>query len=422
MKRAEALKHFEEEYWDDASLDMKEDTTKYIEENRKELTTIFIENFRTLCKKIKAMQDDGKKAKIAYITYSFDVENLLKLSREYTVQAYGTEWFYEESEECKITYDVNWLYNFLDGMYNKLLEISKKYVGKINSADMDKVWTDGIKSCDVRLLEFAKKAIKEAVETDEFKAIDKEEVLEIRLGQHKGYNEIIHKIDTRVKDSKEIKEWLESGEKSYSFSIVQNLDLSDGDYKGITCQNTDFSGSNLSNSNFEEASLIESIFFKSVIDKTNFNKARLAEANFSFTIIKNSSYIESNLIMADFTSSEFISCDLSNSKLYNANFSNCIFSDSNLSMVKFGRANLENANLSGIILRNAEFSGTNLKGINLSRADLTGAKLSKVDLTQTVLDGAIFSNNKIKEVKIKATDVKKLNLSEEQRKELIIIG
>ena len=67
MKRAEALKHFEEEYINPHSNKMIKDMEKYIDENRKELTVDFVENFRTLCNKIKAMQDEGKKGKIAII-------------------------------------------------------------------------------------------------------------------------------------------------------------------------------------------------------------------------------------------------------------------------------------------------------------------------------------------------------------------
>jgi len=264
MNRTEALKHFEEEYVDDAIIELNDNIDEYINKHRKELTEAFVENFRMMCSKIKVMQEEGKKGKIAYITYSFDIRNLHKESRDYVVQAYGTEWFLEGGEECKITYNVGWLYNFLDETYGKLLEISKKYMSNINGSDMDEVWKKGIIHCDARLLNFAKKAIKEAVKLEEFKTIDKEEVLEIRLGKEKGYNEIIYIMDIRIKDSKEIKERLESGE-NCSYFILQNLDLSGGKFKGITCQNTDFSSSDLSDSNFEDASLIESIFVKSII-------------------------------------------------------------------------------------------------------------------------------------------------------------
>jgi uncharacterized protein YjbI with pentapeptide repeats len=421
MKRAEALKHFEEEYTMPYYMDMDEDMDKYIDENRKGLTASFIENFRILCKKIKEMQDKGKKGKIAYIIYSFNIQNLQKESRDYVVQAYGTEWFLEEGEECKIKYGVGWIYDFLDNTYGKLADISKKYIGNINSADLDSVWKDGIKYCDVRLLNFAKKAIKEAILIDEFKAIDKEEVLEIRLGEHKGYNEIIYKMDTRVKDSKEIKYWLESREKSYSCSILQNLDLSNGDYKGITCHNSDFSGSDLSNSTFEGASLLESVFVKSVIKGVDFKKSKLSESDFHDTTIEDSNFEESHLRDSDFHNSEITGCKFLNTRCHDVNFSNCTFKNNIFKNVKFGRANFENSDLRGNDLKGSSFIATNLKNADLSNADLTGVEFVGIDFTKFKFENSIFKNNKIKEIKIFAKDVYRLNITEEQRKELTII-
>ena len=421
MERSEALKHFEEEYINRYVREMKKNIEKYIDDHRKELTEAFVENFRTLCKKIKEMQKEGRKGKIAYITYSFNIHNLQKESRDYVVQAYGSEWFLEEGEECKISYNVGWLYDFLDDFYGKLFEISKKYMGNINASDMDQVWKKGVIHCDVKLLNFTKRAIKEAVKTEEFKALDKEEVLEIRLGQEKGYNEIIYKMDTRVKDSKKMKEWLESGEKNYSYSVLQNLDLSGGNYKGITCNNTDFSGSNLSNSNFEDASLIESVFVKSIINGVNFKKSRLSKTDFSDTVLENSDLQEAGLRLAILARAQFINCNLNNAKLYSSDLSYCTFKNSFLTNTKFYETNLENADLSGNNFMGAVFFRTKLIGADLSNADLTGTEFINIDFTTFKFDNAKFANNKVKEIKVYEKDLYRLNLSEEQLEEVTVV-
>lgn len=421
VERSEALKHFEEEYINRYVREMKKNIEKYIDDHRKELTEAFVENFRTLCKKIKEMQKEGRKGKIAYITYSFNIHNLQKESRDYVVQAYGNEWFLEEGEECKISYNVGWLYDFLDDFYGKLFEISKKYMGNINASDMDQVWKKGVIHCDVKLLNFTKRAIKEAVKTEEFKALDKEEVLEIRLGQEKGYNEIIYKMDTRVKDSKKMKEWLESGEKNYSYSVLQNLDLSGGNYKGITCNNTDFSGSNLSDSNFEGASLIESVFVKSIINGVNFYRSSLPETDFSDTVLENSDLQEAGLRLAILARAQFINCNLNNAKLYSSDLSYCTFKNSFLTNTKFYETNLENADLSGNNFMGAVFFRTKLIGADLSNADLTGTEFINIDFTTFKFDNAKFANNKVKEIKVYEKDLYRLNLSEEQLEEVTVV-
>ena len=421
VERSEALKHFEEEYINPYVREMKKNIEKYIDDHRKELTEAFVENFRTLCRKIKEMQKEGRKGKIAYITYSFNIHNLQKESRDYVVQAYGNEWFLEEGEECKISYNVGWLYDFLDDFYGRLFEISKKYMSNINASDMDQVWKKGVIHCDVKLLNFTKRAIKEAVKTEEFKALDKEEVLEIRLGQEKGYNEIIYKMDTRVKDSKKMKEWLESGEKNYSYSVLQNLDLSGGNYKGITCNNTDFSGSNLSNSNFEDASLIESVFVKSIINGVNFKKSRLSKTDFSDTVLENSDLQEAGLRLAILARAQFINCNLNNAKLYSSDLSYCTFKNSFLTNTKFYETNLENADLSGNNFMGAVFFRTKLIGADLSNADLTGTEFINIDFTTFKFDNAKFANNKVKEIKVYEKDLYRLNLSEEQLEEVTVV-
>jgi len=423
MTREEALEHFEEEYVYKYYVQMDKRAEKYIEENNERLTLEFIETFRSLCKKIKQMQIEGKKEKIAYITFSFGIDNLLHNSREYMVHAYGSEWFYEDSEECKVMHDLNWLYEFMEDTYNQLVEISKKYIGNITSADLMEVRKSGVISCDVRFRKFAKKAIEKAVEIDEFKEIEKDEVLEIRNGEYKGYNEIIYKIDTEVKSSKDIKSWLEKkdDDEDYCNQILCNLDLSNGDYKGIDAHHTDFSGSDLSNSDFEGASLIDARFNKATIDNVNFKGASLDESNFAYTTVKKSNFEKADLLYSNFKKSELIGCNLVGTDFVGSNLQNCVIRNSVLRNTNFFKADLGNADLSNNDLQGASFLKTNLDGANLSGCNLENAKIKSVDLTQTKLDGAKFGNNEINKVKILACDVDKLNLSEEQKEKLIIV-
>jgi uncharacterized protein YjbI with pentapeptide repeats len=423
MTREEAMEHFEEEYVYKYYVQMDKKAEQYIEENNEILTSEFIETFRSLCKKIKQMQIEGKKEKIAYITFSFGIDNLLHKSHEYMVHAYGSEWFYEDSEECKVMHDLNWLYEFMEDTYNQLVEISKKYIGNITSADLKEVRKSGVISCDVLFRKFAKKAIEKAVEIDEFKEIEKDEVLEIRNGEYKGYNEIIYKIDTGVKSSKDIKNWLEKKdeEDDYCHQILCNLDLSNGDYKGIGAHHTDFSGSDLSNADFEGTSLIDARFNKAKIENVNFKGASLDESNFAYTTVKNSNFVEADLLDSNFEKSELIGCNLADTDFAGSNFQDCIIKDCVLKNANFFESDLENADFSNNDLQGASFVDTNLQGADFSGCNLENATLGLVDLTQAKLEGAKFGNNEIKKVTILACDVDKLNLSKEQKEELTIV-
>ena len=303
-----------------------------------------------------------------------------------------------------------------------LSEISKTYDGKITSGDLAAVRKRGVIRCDVNMVEFAKKAIKEAVRIEEFKLIEKEEVLEVRIGEYKGYSEIIYKEDIRKKDSREIVAWLESKNGTYSYEILRELDLSGGDYEEITMHYADLSKCDLSNANFEDASLIGTKFNDAKIDNTNFKNTVLAEANFDSTVINNSNFQGSSLRASDFSNAKIDGCNLQNVNFSKSNLSNCIIKNTNLEKGKFLFTCLENSDLSEQDLRNSLFSSVNLKGANLSDADLRGVEFENVDLTQTNLDNAKFGQNKIFKLKILAKDAAKLDITEEQKKELIIVN
>ena len=437
------MKHFEKEYWEPQSSLLKEKILQYIKEHRAELTEKFVANFRELCQKIIKMQNVGEKGKIAYITYSFGVDQLQRESQAYQVEAYGEDWFFEDDSPCRVEYDVSWLYNLLEEMYQKLSEISKKYLGKITSADLAHIWKDEILLCDVRLLDFAKKAIKEAILLEEFQAIAKEEVLEIRLGQYKGYNEIIKKLDTRVKGNYQIKSWLEKKERGYSNSIFHQLDLSEGDYSEIVCYCTEFDGANLSWANFANASLIESSFVKAVLKGANFTAATLSQTDFHETLLEEVNMRQARLRDAEFQNSRLLRVNLMGAKCHYANFSNCVFQDCrlegvtlsdanltgadlhqhNLNKASFIGANLSGANLSMTELQETEFIKTILIGADLSGADLTGAIFRNFDFTQDFkFTGAKFGGNQFSgEVKIYAKDLIYLNLTEAERQKLTIV-
>ncbi|HOJ79053.1 MAG TPA: hypothetical protein PL158_13305 [Bacillota bacterium] len=120
------------------------------------------------------------------------------------------EAFIAENEKKLMSDFVENFRSFMEATHKELSEISKTYDGQITNGDLAEVWKSEVFSCDTILRNFARKAMEKAVRIEEFKLIEKEEVLEVRIGEYKGYSEIIYKEDIRKKDSKEIVAWLES--------------------------------------------------------------------------------------------------------------------------------------------------------------------------------------------------------------------
>jgi uncharacterized protein YjbI with pentapeptide repeats len=93
-----------------------------------------------------------------------------------------------------------------------------------------------------------------------------------------------------------------------------------------------------------------------------------------------------------------------------------------LTKTSFSNSILENADLSGNNLKEAVFIRTKLTGADLSNTDLTGAQFTIIDFTTFKFDNAIFGNNKVKNIKVYKKDLERLNLSEEQLKEVTVVG
>ena len=407
-------------------IDRDTNIDRYINEHEKELTGAIVENFRDLLCKVKALQSEGKLGKIKLIAFYFNLHNFSEENNAYFIHAVEDISKIEgeikiDNKGCRITYDAGKLKDFLDNTCGKLIEISQKYKGKISDDEMRGFWDYGIKFCSAKLLRILKGAVKEVFGFDEFKSIDKEETLETFFKLEKYFFSTIYKINTRIGDSKEIKEWLESGEENYSRFVFQNLDLSRGNYKKIICYGSDFSESDLSHSNFEGADLGECSFLKSILNGVNFKKSKLSATDFRDNIIENSDFQKSEMMDAIFKRTQFINCNLSEAQIYTSVLSFCSFKGCNLSGIDFILSDLENADLSYCDLRKSTLSNCNLTGADLSNSDFTGASFEGIDFTTFKFDNAIFADNKVLQIIVYKKDLHRLKLSKKQMKEVTVV-
>lgn len=321
MNKIESLQHFNENHVKIKAEEKLNAAKEYYQKHREELKEDFLKSFKKMCLKITEMQKSGQKDKIGYITYSMLRINMFDKKYGYFVDASNKFWFFD-TEECRIEYDASWAFRFLDQFETELEDKRKLYISKILKHDIERIKLKQMKNYNRIIVELARYAFKEGEKVDEYRQIDREDVLEVRVGEYKGLNEVVYKEDVRVKESDIIKGWLEEKfEYEYEHEILKNLDLSGGDYEGINLMYGDFSGSNLSGSNMK---------------RCLFNGAK---------------------------------------------FRNCL-----LEKADFRGANLEGADFEEANLKNAVFTGAHVKGLCIKGADLEGAVFSKEDMEKLELD------------------------------------
>ncbi len=353
--------------------------------HKKELVPDFVESFRRICVKIAEMQARGEKDKIGYITYSAMASNIAERNYIYVIDAYNTEWFYDEVECCD-SYDVSWAFRFLDEFEEELEPQRKLYMDKITKADMEQFRLEEFGIYNAVIKDFIRYAMPYAVEIEEYKQIEKADVLEVRAGPYKGASELMYKEDNRIKNSSEIKVWLESKEGTYDYEILKDLDLSNGDYEGIDIQYGDLSKSNMKECKLKNGSFIGTKFIQTILTGADLEGATLDHADFTKSELKDANMkgvkgSRINFQDANMENVNLVEALLIYSDMRNVNLSNAVCTKAALKGVCFEGANLENCNFEGSDLRHSDMRGAKLKGINLKNAVLKNTKLLKSDLS-----------------------------------------
>ena len=162
-------------------------------------------------------------------------------------------------------------------------------------------------------------------------------------------------------------------------NLSQAKNLNTAKLIGTNLRDTDLADANLKSAILKSAILKSAILKSAILSDANLSDANLIGANLAYA----------NLIGANLSDAYLTSASLNNAKLPRV-----ILYNANLSGANLGYANLSGADLGYANLSDADLTGANLSDANLSDADLTGANLSDADLSATIVENALFLDNK----------------------------
>jgi len=191
---------------------------------------------------------------------------------------------------------------------------------------------------------------------------------------------------------------------------LDNLDLSDLDFKRANLSRANLFGAKLDRANLSGANLSGARLDLAWIMRANFTNADLSEASLlglvvssgletsmaEAPIFKGAKFARAHIIAklarfdlseADFTGAKLApdlrnqSMGLMRTDLSGANLSRANFSRADLGFALMRFANLTDAVLVGVNLAGADLSGANLTGADLTGADVTDADLGRAELT-----------------------------------------
>ncbi|PZM61938.1 hypothetical protein [Paenibacillus dendritiformis] len=192
MNKEEAIQHFMDVFVATKKASKLLELEKYYRTHQEELVIGFLNSFREICQLIRRQQEEEQKGKIAYITYSMLRSELLANRGVCIIEAFDHRW-YLDKEKCVSHYDASWAFQFLHELMRELEPERKRYAGLIHAADMDQIKLAEAVHFFRHVSSLAIHAVSQAIELDEYIAIEKHDGLEVRIGEYFDISEMIYK-------------------------------------------------------------------------------------------------------------------------------------------------------------------------------------------------------------------------------------
>ncbi|MBD8032014.1 pentapeptide repeat-containing protein [Solibacillus merdavium] len=356
MQTQEILQHFYEKEVEKRRQNHLLAMEVYFQASKDSLAEDFRKAFQRICRQLQQQQVAQQKGPLAHITFSLLRTALLEKKYIYLVEGTDEEWFFD-IQPILTAYDATWAFRFFEQFIDELTTYSKTFAGAITQADIESIKLQEVTHFHQYVISLARYALADIIQCSEYMSLSREPQLEIRIGEYLDVNEVVYNEDFTVRDSDEIKAWLEQNlDDEYPYEVFNNLNLSSGNYEGID---------------------IRYAFFL----KTNLIQSQLRD---------------SLLIGANFSESKLIDADLSFSTIHEANFSHSQMQGVNLQQVQgaIGLLNQEGWEMPGYLP--VLFTGANLEGANFELADLRGAcfigaNVKYANFTGANLEKAMFS-------------------------------
>lgn len=319
MTREEALIHFTNEYVKEALVKNSQEFEKNFKSNEPWLRERLIDAMKKVCALVKKKQEEQKDYKIMYLNFS-----LLRTSvvnQEYTilVSAYNENWYLDDYA-THINISIYPIFKVLDDLKNYLEEKRKKYVGKIEGFDVDKILLKQAFEYYTSLEIFAVKIFENLDDEDWFQAVEKTNQYCIRWGEYRDLTHLVYKMDHNDKSKedfiKALKEMEEEDKKDkFVFSTWKGIEVED-----LSCSLKNLMFSNFKNSTFKGVNMLGIVLLGS-----NFKNSQLHECNFSHSLLEHASF--------------------KNSHLENVSFDNTILKDADFTYANFENVSFENSDL-----------------------------------------------------------------------------
>lgn len=198
------------------------------------------------------------------------------------------------------------------------------------------------------------------------------------------------------------------GIKGGTRASIKFKDISGLSMKGHDMSNADFSGSCLNDVDLSEGDFRSVSFFACDMKNVNMSKSDFSQCDFRGACIINADLSGANLKNTDFRQGLLMSYADNNvidawGKTGKARLEGSMVRYTNLSGVKAAGANFSDSNMSGVQFKEADLQDCIFEGANLTSADMTGCNLMRAIVKDAVIDnlnlyGAVGNQSELEEM------------------------
>jgi len=374
---------------------LQQDIHKWQNEWIEEIIAHFIE----CCIHIRQQQMEGYKGEVHYITYSLLRTSLLDQHPAYLIQIADEKGVFD-LYPIEYEYNGNCIFQYWQLLVDTLISEAMDQGWKISDLELDTIRLEEAEYFHQVIISLLRKALRQAVDRIEYRALERAAQLEIRAGEYLDQNVLMYREDRNLTEQDSIRAWLAKKQPyAYGYRDLHDIVLSAGDYSEMDFRYTTFRSLQIDFCRLSFGVLAGTIWRECTLDKVTLAFSMIHGANFSGCVLRYSvldhvmgaaGSEELDWEMLGFDNVNFTGTDLTGSSIQQASLYRACFRDSILEHTDCTGTDLREADLSGAVLRHAVLQGVDLSGACLEHCDLTGASLEGANLSGALLTGAII--------------------------------
>lgn len=284
MKREDALINFNEKYTNELLKKYEQIFYEDVMQNKDLLRSTVINSLKNICEDVSDFQNGLDYYKIKYFQFSILRTSIISKNYIFLLSTYNQEWYLDDNAK-HMELDMSFLFKSLNDLYNELYEKSKKFIGKINKYDIEKIILKQAMEYN-EYIAYTVRFILQNIDREEwFDKVKKTDIYFIRWGEYQDKSELVYIMDNNKKTMNDFIKGLDlTNEEAHKdelvYSVWKDTEISEAICIEKNMMFSNFKNSKISNFSFEKSILLGANFEDAILQNVNFNKTNLVGVNF----------------------------------------------------------------------------------------------------------------------------------------------